>query len=150
MNEKLKYENESNVYIIIDLIFTFAPILYLIFMRVITHTWENIFKRSDISFISMILFGQTFIKFLKALLKNKNKKNLHIILLWAVIILFVGLVPPIVFLALIETNQGNKLIYVLQTCWIVFGTIIYFVFGSISYILEEHTIKESDFIKQSV
>ena len=111
MNEKLKYENESIVYIIIDLIFTFAPIIYLIFMRVITHTWENIFKRSDISFISMILFGQTFIKFLKALLKNKNKKNLHIILLWAVIILFVGLVPPIVFLALIETNQGNKIIH---------------------------------------
>lgn len=147
MNEKLKYENESIVYIIIDLFFTFAPIVYLIFMRVVTHTWENILKRSDISFISMILFGQTFIKFLKALLKNKNKKALHIILLWVVMILFIGLIPPIIFLALIETNQGNKTIYVLQFIWLVFGTIVYFIVGATSYILEEHTISEDDFTK---
>ena len=148
MNEKIKHENESIVYIIIDLFFTFAPIVYLIFMRVITNAWENILKRSDISFISMILFGQTFIKFLKALLKNKNKKILHIILLLVVVILFIGLIPPIIFLTLIEIKQGNQVIYILQTIWLVLGTAVYFIIGAASYIIEEHTITNSDFIKE--
>ena len=117
MNEKIKHENESIVYIIIDLFFTFAPIVYLIFMRVITNTWENILKRSDISFISMILFGQTFIKFLNAL-------------------------------SLIEIKQGNQVIYILQTIWLVLGTAVYFIIGAASYIIEEHTITNSDFIKE--
>lgn len=150
MDEKLKYENESTVYIIIDLIFTFAPIVYLAFIRIITNSWENILKRSDISFISMILFGQTLIKFLKALLKNENKKRNHIILLWSVLLLMCGLVPPIVFLALIETNRGNKAIYILQCIWLVLGTFAYSVIGSVSNILEEHRIRESDFVSPNI
>lgn len=149
MNEKLKYENESVVYIIIDLFFTFAPILYLIFLRLITHTWENIFIRSDISFISMILFGQSLIKFLKGLLKNKNKKKLHMIMFWFVLLVIIGFIPPIIFLTLLETNQGNKTIYILQIIWLFFGSFVYFLIGSVSNVLEEHFIKEADFIKKN-
>ena len=42
---------------------------------------------------------------------------------------------------------GVKIIYMLQIFWLVLGTITYFIFGSISYILEDHTIRNSDFIK---
>jgi hypothetical protein len=145
MSEKCKYENESSKYIIGDLAFTFFPILTLIFIRIITKTKENVFMRSDWSFIAMILFGQTIIKLSQGMLKTKNEKREGNSLLIIIGLLLIGFLPPSIFFSFIEMGNGNCIIYVLQMIWIVFATISYFVIGSAGNIIGEHTLKNTDF-----
>lgn len=149
MKEKCKYENESSKYILIDLIFSFSPLLILIFIRLITKSWENIFKRSDLSFLSMILIGQTIIKLILGVMKNKNEKKLGNILLVFIFLLLFGFLPPAFYLILIEINRGNIIIYILQTIWIILATIFYYIIGTDSNILSENYIRKDDFIEET-
>lgn len=148
MSQKIKYESESKKYIIGDLIFSFSPIFFLTFIRIITKTWENILKRSDWSFLAMVLFGQTIVKLVQGILKNKNKQQVGNIILFIISLLMFGFVPPTLFLVLIEMQKGNWIIYILQIIWIIMATIAYFVIGSAGSIIAENKINKDDFSSQ--
>ena len=79
--EKLTSENDGLKFVIIDLLFTFLPILILLFLRAICNNVKGFFEQSDWSFISMILFGQTLVKVFSGISDNENKKNTATILL---------------------------------------------------------------------
>ena len=146
MSEKIKYEDESKKYIISDLIFSFSPIFFLTFIRIINHNFENIFKRSDWSFLAMVLFGQTIVKLVQGTLKAKNEKKQGNIILFIILLLLPGFVPPTLFLVLIELGKGNVTVYIMQMIWIVIATICYFVIGTASNIIAENKISKKDFI----
>lgn len=146
MNKLIKYESESKKYIIGDLIFSFSPIFFLTFIRLITNNWENILLKSDWSFLAMVLFGQTIVKLVQGILKNKNPKRQGNIILLIITLLMFGFVPPTFFLVFIEMGKGTTAIYTLQVFWITFATVAYYIIGSASNIISENKILKSDFI----
>ena len=124
----LNFENDAIKSIMVDFIFTFLPLIVLIFIRLLSLKYENIFLRSDLSFISMILFGQTIIKLFSGISKNENKKkSIKLVLDMSLVISF-GLCPSIVILVLIETGYNNTLLFIFQIIWLVISVAIYLFF----------------------
>lgn len=148
-NESLKFERKIRNTIIVDLIFSFLPVLVLIAIKLLTHSSENFFMRSDWSYVSMILYGQTLIKLFSGIIQNMNEKDSSLLILQVSCILAFGLIPSILFLLLIEIGIINSAIIILQFVWLAGSIVIYFIFGGLGLILsEKKKITESDFIKQ--
>ena len=93
--KKLNFEEDALKSIIVDFIFTFLPLIVLVFIIIFTLKFENIFVRSDFSYISMILFGQTIIKLFSGISENENKKRTVKLVLDMSLIISLGLVPSI-------------------------------------------------------
>lgn len=146
-NISVKGEKSAKKIIIVDLIFTFFPILVVFFIRTITTTWENLFIRSDWSFLGLILFGQSLVKLTTILLDNKNRKNNENLLLTFVLLLLFGFFPTAVYLVLIEIQKANTLIFVLQVLWLFLSIISYWVIGVSSIIMSSKKIESDDFIE---
>lgn len=147
-NESLKFERKIRNTIIVDLIFSFLPVLVLIAIKLLTHSSENFFTRSDWSYVSMILYGQTLIKLFSGIIQNMNEKDSSLLILQVSCILAFGLIPSILFLLLIEIGIINFAIIILQFVWLAGSIVIYFIFGGLGLILsEKKKITESDFIK---
>jgi hypothetical protein len=146
--ENLVSEKNAIKAVSIDLIFTFLPIIVLILIKLLTSSRDNIFTRSDWSYISMILFGQSIIKVFAGVSENTNKKNTIDIILHMTILIAFGLVPTIIILILIETgNNGKIILMILKIIWVVFSTISYLFFGTVGNILStQKSIRESDFV----
>ena len=96
-NESLKFERKIRNTIIVDLIFSFLPVLVLIAIKLLTHSSENFFTRSDWSYVSMILYGQTLIKLFSGIIQNMNEKDSSLLILQVSCILAFGLIPSIFF-----------------------------------------------------
>ena len=149
-NERLKFEHKIRNTIIVDLIFTFLPIAVLILIKLLTYSKENFFKRSDWSYISMILYGQTLIKLFTGIIQNMNEKDSSLLILQVSCILTFGLIPSILYLVLIEIGKINLIVVILQIIWLVGAVVIYFIFGGLGLILSEKAkITESDFVQDS-
>jgi hypothetical protein len=146
-NEKLISEKDGFKFVIIDLLFTFIPIIILLFLRAITSNLNGFFEQSDWSFISMILFGQTLVKVFSGISDNENKKNTATILLHFSLILLFGLIPSVVFMVVIELGMKSILVIICQFTWLVASILIYGFFGTIGYILSmQKRITNNDFI----
>lgn len=148
-NEKMKTEHDTGKFVLVDLIFTFFPLIVLIFIRVITKTKENIFIRSDWAFLSLILFGQSISKFVSILLENDNKKRNSTILLFFVLLLLFGFFPSAVFLVLIEIKKATTCVYVLQILWLIVSVLVYWVLANASIIMNHKHIGKDDFEKKN-
>lgn len=146
--EKLTSENDGLKFVIIDLLFTFLPILILLFLRAICNNVKGFFEQSDWSFISMILFGQTLVKVFSGISDNENKKNTATILLHFSLILLFGLIPSVVFLVVIELGKTLLIVHICQFVWLVASVLCYGFFGTIGYILSmQKHITNNDFLK---
>ena len=147
-DESLKFERKIRNTIIVDLTFSFLPVIVLVAIKLLTCSRENFFLRSDWSYISMILYGQTLIKLFTGIIQNMNEKDSSLMILQVSCILSFGLIPSILFLVLIEIGKNNIAIIICQFIWLIGSVIIYFIFGGLGLILsEKKKITESDFIK---
>ena len=147
-DESLKFERKIRNTIIVDLIFSFLPVIVLVAIKLLTCRRENFFLRSDWSYISMILYGQTLIKLFTGIIQNMNEKDSSLMILQVNCILSFGLIPSILFLVLIGIGKNNIAIIICQFIWLIGSVIIYFIFGGLGLILsEKKKITESDFIK---
>lgn len=149
-DESLKFERKIRNNIIVDLIFSFLPVIVLITIKLLTCSRENFFIRSDWSYVSMILYGQTLIKLFTGIIQNMNEKDSSLMILQVSCILAFGLIPAILFLVLIEIGKSNVAVIILQFVWLAGSVIIYFLFGGLGLILsEKKKISDSDFIKKN-
>lgn len=151
MKTNLISEGNSIRSIIVDFIFTFLPLIVLFLINMWTGKFENIFIRSDCSYISMILFGQTIIKMFTGISENKNTKQTFILILHMSIIISFGLVPSIIILVLLETGNAHISLLISQIVWLILSIIAYLFFGVIGNILSENKIiKASDFVSTGI
>lgn len=144
----MKNEHDTGKIVLVDLIFTFFPLIVLIFIRLITKTKENIFIRSDWAFLSLILFGQSISKFVSILLDNDNKKRSSNILLFFVLLLLFGFFPSAVFLVLIEIKKATICVYILQMVWLIISVLVYWILANASIIMNNNHIGKYDFEKE--
>jgi hypothetical protein len=148
--ENLNSEESALKSIIVDFIFTFLPILVIFLIQLLTFSSENIFAKSDWSYISMILYGQTIIKFFSGISENQNKKKTYEVALYMSLVIALGLVPSIIILVLIETNHKETILFVFQMIWLVISIIVYLIIGTIGNILSsQKLIKDSDFTENN-
>ena len=128
-NENLKCEKKINITSIVELIFTFLPVMILIMIKIITSKFNfyDIMARSDFSFLAMILYSQTLIKLFSGLIVNENKKDYSLLLI-VTLVLTIGLIPSIIYLVLIEMGNISIIIYILQLIWLIGSVIIFWIF----------------------
>jgi|GEM_PF-3275769 hypothetical protein len=146
-NENLKCEKKINITSIVELIFTFLPVMILIMIKIITTKFNfyDIMARSDFSFLAMILYSQTLIKLFSGLIINENKKDYSLLLI-VTLVLTIGLIPSIIYLVLIETGNISIIICILQLIWLIGSVIILLLFGRLGMLLiEKEKICENDF-----
>jgi hypothetical protein len=142
----LTSENKSKRIIGIDLIFTFLPIIVLLLLKVLTLSFEGFFDRSDWSYISMILFGQSLLKLFTGVTENENRKDSSLITLHVALLIAFGLVPSILLLVIMETLKHNLLLIILQFVWLFLSVITYIFFGVVGNMLTSNKkLTESDF-----
>jgi hypothetical protein len=148
--ESLNSEESAVKSIIVDFIFTFLPILVIFLIQLLTLSCENIFAKSDWSYISMILYGQTIIKFFSGFSENLNKKKTYEAVLYVSLVIAFGLVPSIIILVLMETNHKEVILFVFQMIWLVISIAVYLILGTVGNILaSQKLIKNSDFTENS-
>ncbi|MGP1367835.1 MAG: hypothetical protein ACTTKX_01080 [Treponema sp.] len=148
-SKALKFESKIRNSLAVDLIFSFLPIAVLITIKLLTVNFENFFARSDWSYISMLLYGQTLIKLFTGIIKNMNTKDSSLMILLVSCILSFGLIPSILFLVLIEIGKVNLAIIILQFIWLIISVVIYLLFGGLGLILSEKSkITTEDFIDE--
>ena len=148
-SKALKFESKIRNSLAVDLIFSFLPIAVLITIKLLTVNFENFFARSDWSYISMLLYGQTLIKLFTGIIKNMNTKDSSLMILLVSCILSFGLIPSILFLVLIEIGKVNLAIIILQFIWLIISVAIYLLFGGLGLILSEKSkITTEDFIDE--
>ena len=140
-------KKKINITSIVELIFTFLPVMILIMIKIITSKFNfyDIMARSDFSFLAMILYSQTLIKLFSGLIVNENKKDYSLLLI-VTLVLTIGLIPSIIYLVLIEMGNISIIIYILQLIWLIGSVIIFWIFGRLGILLiEKEKICENDF-----
>ena len=148
-SKALKFESKIRNSLAVDLIFSFLPIAVLITIKLLTVNFENFFARSDWSYISMLLYGQTLIKLFTGIIKNMNTKDSSLMILLVSCILSFGLIPSILFLVLIEIGKVNLVIIIFQFIWLIISVVTYLLFGGLGLALSEKSkITTEDFIDE--
>jgi len=141
------FEKNALSSVIVDFIFTFLPLVVILFIRLLILKCENIILRSDLSFISMILFGQAIIKLFYGISENENKKHSIKLVLDVTLVISFGLIPSIIILVLVEIGYTNIILFISQIVWLIASVGTYIFIGTIGNILVMNkNIKESDLL----
>lgn len=127
-NEKI-----ASLVIIPEILFTLMPLIVLFFITLLTtNNFKELFKRSDLSFISILFFGQTLVKFISGIAKSPKKKKWQIIAFFISLLFLIGIVPSILIFVVVYLNiNTSSYIYILQLIWLLLSLIIYFIWGKI-------------------
>jgi len=138
-NEKI----EGNAFwiIISEILFALMPLIVLFFLTLLTtKDFPSLFRRSDLSFISVLFFGQTLVRFISGIAKSQKRKKWQVIAFFISLLFIIGIIPSILILIVVFLEINKELyIYILQSVWLVLSLITYFFFGKIGqmYLDEE-------------
>jgi len=138
-NEKI----EGNAFwiIISEILFALMPLIVLFFLTLLTNKdFYSLFRRSDLSFISVLFFGQTLVRFISGIAKSQKRKKWQVIAFFISLLFIIGIIPSILILIVVFLEINKQIyIYVLQSVWLVMSLITYFFFGKIGqmYLDEE-------------
>lgn len=138
-NEKI----EGNAFLIIisEILFALMPLIVLFFLTLLTNKdFSSLFRRSDLSFISVLFFGQTLVRFISGIAKSQKRKKWQVIAFFISLLFIIGVIPSILILIVVFLEINKEIyIYVLQSVWLVISLITYFFFGKIGqmYLDEE-------------
>lgn len=138
-NEKI----EGNAFwiIISEILFALMPLIVLFFLTLLTNKdFYSLFRRSDLSFISVLFFGQTLVRFISGIAKSQKRKKWQVIAFFISLLFIIGIIPSIFILIVVFLEINKQIyIYVLQSVWLVMSLITYFFFGKIGqmYLDEE-------------
>lgn len=69
-------ENRARWIILTEILFTNLPIIVIVFILIIKNNLQEIFYKSDFSFVSVVLFGQTLIRFISGIAKKSKEKEM--------------------------------------------------------------------------
>ena len=127
----------NNKHIIYNLIseylFTLFPIIILIIIRCNEGTYCKIFYNSEWSIISLILFGQSIVKFSAGIAHNKKRFHWQLVSLIISLIIIIGLIPSAIILTLI-LNDGllfSNGLYCTQALQFILSSGCFFIIGAL-------------------
>ena len=128
-----KAESNAKLIIFIELLFSILPLIIIFILHIaLNKPLKEIFYSTDISFVSVAVFGQTVIRFMSGIAKSQTKKNWQKIAFISSLLFILGVVPSIIYLILIYLNVlSSKIVYFLQLIWFFLFVVCYWVIGTI-------------------
>ena len=128
-----KTESNAKLIICIELLFSTLPLIIIFILHIaLKKSPKEIFYSTDVSFISVAVFGQTVIRFMSGIAKSQTKKNWQKIAFISSLLFILGVVPSVSFLILIYSNESvAKIVYYLQSIWFVLSILSYWIVGTI-------------------
>jgi hypothetical protein len=127
------YEEPSMLIIASELLFAVIPLLILLLIAILTpDNLVSIFKRSDISFVSVLLFGQTLVKLISGYVKIGNQSGWQRFAFIITLLFIFGIIPSVIYLIIVHLEISNlEIVYILQNIWLILSIIVYIIFGCI-------------------
>ncbi|MGE8723338.1 hypothetical protein ACO2KH_18260 [Leptospira terpstrae] len=133
MNEEI--ESNAKLTILSELIFTLLPIVALLIIFFQKGSIFNIIYTSDLSFVSIVLIGQTIVKITAGLSKSNVKKRYQLVSLIISSLIVFGLLPSIAIMVIINLNNGvHYFFYFFQIILFIISIIIYYILGTLGQI----------------
>lgn len=128
-----KAESNAKLIIFIELLFSILPLIIIFILHIaLNKPLKEIFYSTDISFVSVAVFGQTVIRFMSGIAKSQTKKNWQKIAFISSLLFILGVVPSIIYLILIYLNVlSSKIVYFLQLICFFLSVVCYWVIGTI-------------------
>ncbi len=122
-----------------ELIFTLLPLIIILIVRSYEMEFSQIFYNTEWSIISIILFGQSIVKFSSGIANSKETFRWQLVALVISVIIVFGLVPASIILALNLTSYRIALgMAILQIIIFLISVLTYYFIGSIGQkMLEE-------------
>jgi hypothetical protein len=122
-----------------ELIFTLLPIIILLIVRSYENDYSKIFYNSEWSIISIILFGQSIVKFSSGIANSKGTFRWQLVALVISLIIVFGLIPASIILVLNLTCSNISLgMAILQLIMFIISVLSYYFIGAIGQkMLEE-------------
>lgn len=140
MNKEI--ESNAKLTILSELIFTLLPIIALLIIFFQKGFILNIIYTSDLSFVSIVLIGQTIVKITAGLSKSNIKKRYQLVSLIISSLIVFGLLPSIAIMVIINLNNGvNNFFYIFQIILFIVSIIIYYILGTLGQIYLDESEK---------
>lgn len=143
MNKK-ESECKAIWIIITEILFAILPIIVISFVLILNGKFSELFNKSELSFVAVVLFGQTLIRFLSGIAKSTKRKKWFLMSFYAAIIFVIGVIPSVILLITIYQNTNlQDIIFIFQIVWFILSIITYIIFGTIGQMyLEENLTSE--------
>lgn len=130
INRTMKLERTLFYILISELLFTLLPILIIMIVRGYETKYELIFYNTEWSIMTIILFGQSIVKFSSGISNSQKKFKWQLVSLIISIIIIFGLIPSIIILVinLLDSDKtfSTHLVQILLFAISVFS---YFLIG---------------------
>lgn len=134
-------KDKTFLIILSELIFTFFPLLIASILICFQKNYSEILINSDWSYISIILFGQTIIKFFSGVAQNENQKSLPVLILILTFLLTLGLVPSVAILILLEiTSEKPVWLIISQWVCVIASVVAFCTIGRIGQLLNDNKL----------
>ena len=132
MNEKEKF---AFIQIISELFFAILPIIVILILLSISGKFSTILQYTDFSFVAIVLFGQTIVKFTSGAAKNKVKKKWQVISIATSSILVFGIIPSTtILIKIFENTNLPSWVFIMQFILFIISIIVYILIGTVGQI----------------
>ena len=115
-----------------ELLFTLLPIIILLIVRSYENNLSAIFYNTEWSIISLILFGQTIVKFSSGISNSNEKVRWQLVALVISLIIIFGLIPSSIILVINLLSETLSFsMYIAQINLFLISCITFFIVGAI-------------------
>ena len=129
-------ETDSVLAVVSEILFVLLPIIVIVLLRILYDLSGSIFKSYEWSFVPIVLFGQTLVKFASGI--SRRYVRWQIVSLFFSLLIVIGLIPSVmVLMLLLLEKEHTSLIYIIQMILVVLSILTYSLFGTVSLIFFE-------------
>ncbi|WP_312081804.1 hypothetical protein [Empedobacter sp.] len=126
----MKLERNLFYVLISEMLFTILPLIVISIVRSYQCKFELIFYNTEWAMISIILFGQSIVKFSSGTANSSLKFRWQLVSMIISLIIIFGLIPSIIVLIINLLNNEMILgIYIAQMILFIFSMITFFIVG---------------------
>lgn len=128
----MKLDNTIKYILTSEFLFTLLPIIILLIVRSYENDFSAIFYNTEWSIISLILFGQSVVKFSSGISNSKAKFRWQLVALVISIIIIFGLIPSSIILVINLSSKSCSFgMYIAQIILFVISCITFFIVGAL-------------------
>lgn len=129
----MTHEKNSKLVILSEISFILLPLVIFLFVHLVTERKTPFYELSEWSFASIVMFGQSIVKFSQSLAKTKIKIRWQWVALILTVIIILGLVPSVAILIILLTDSASTgWIYFIQGVIFIFAVLVMYNIGGLS------------------
>jgi hypothetical protein len=126
----MKLERNLFYVLVSEMLFTILPLIVITIVRSYQNQYELIFYNTEWAMMSIILFGQSIVKFSSGVANSNLKFRWQLVSLIMSLIIIFGLVPSIIILIInLLNSEPNCGLHIAQMFLFVVSIITFFIVG---------------------